>query len=133
MTPSVTPPTDRDVSALEEDLSALFFLLKPSRRRQVIWYVTSLNQGEPVSVKELSKHIAVVEEDVAPDAVSNAAYRRVYSNLDQSHLPKLADADVIQYNADRQLVAPGPNRDAFAVLIAIGITVTSLLLAADLS
>ena len=133
MTPSVTPPTNRDASALEEDLSALFFLLWPSRRRQVIWYVTSLNQGEQVAVRELSEQIAAVEEDVAPDAVSNPAYRNVYSNLDQNHLPKLADADVIQYDADRQLVAPGPNRDAFAVLIAIGVTVTSLLLAVDFS
>lgn len=133
MTPSVTPPTTQDVYELEANLSALFFLLQPSRRRQVIWYLTSVNQGEQVSVRELSEQIAAVEQNIAPNALSNPESRTVYSNLYQNHLEPLAEADLIHYNADRKLVAPGPNHNAFAVLLATNVSMASLLLTTDIS
>lgn len=132
MTSSVIPPTNQDVYELEANLSALFFLLQRSRRRQVIWYLTSVSQGEQVTVRELSEQIAAVEKHASSDALSDPR-RTVYSNLDQNHLSPLSEANVIQYDADRKLVAPGPTHDAFAVLLATSASVTSLLLATDIS
>ena len=133
MTPSVTPPTTKNVYELEPNLSGLFFVLKPSRRRQVVWYLTSMNQGEQVPVRELSEQIAAVEQNTAPDALSNSESRTVYSNLNQVHLPPLSEANVIHYDEDRKLVTPGPNHDAFAVLLAMSGSVTSFLLTTDIS
>ena len=99
----------------------------------MIWYLTSVNQGEQVPVREISNQIAAVEQNVAPDALSNPEYRTVYSNLNQVHLPPLSESKVIHYDKDRKLVTPGPNHDAFAVLLAMSASVTSFLLTTDIS
>ncbi|MDT3434266.1 hypothetical protein [Haloarcula sp. 1CSR25-25] len=93
--------------------------------------MTYLDPDETITVRELAKQIAAVEQGVSIHAVANDEYRTVYTNLVQHHLPDLREGSVIAYNRDRQIVSPGPNAEALAVMAAIAIPAIHLLLARD--
>lgn len=81
------------------DLDTKFELLRNRRRRIVISYL--VEAGERVEMSELAEHVAAVENDTTVRALSSAERKRAYVGLYQCHLPKLADAGVIEYNSDR--------------------------------
>lgn len=131
MTPPVTPHFDPTDGSFGENLSKGFHLLRSKRRRQVVWCMTYLDPDETITVRALAKQIAAVEQGVSTHAVANDEYRTVYTNLVQHHLPDLREGSVIAYNRDRQIVSPGPNAEALAVMTAIAIPAIHLLLARD--
>lgn len=133
MPPAVTPNFDVTHEALGADLSEGFHLLRARRRRQVIWYISGMETDDTVTVRELSKQIASVEQGVPPGEVLNPDYRTVYTNLVQNHLPELAGAGVIEYDSDRQVVAPGPNIRALSTLAGIAIPTIILLRSENLA
>lgn len=132
MTPPVTPDFDPTDEIFGVNLSRGFHLLRAQRRRQVVWCMMYLDTDETITVREVAKQIAAVEQDVSVQAVTNDDYRTVYTNLVQHHLPDLNEADVVEYNRNRQIISPGPNTEALAVLAAMSIPVIHLLLSSDL-
>jgi DNA-binding transcriptional ArsR family regulator len=90
--------TDAEFSA---DL--VFDLLSSQRRRMVLYYL-ELADG-PVTVKEISEEIASLENDVPVSELSRQQQKRVYVSLYQSHLPKLSEAGVIEYDRDTGMMA----------------------------
>lgn len=126
MTPSVTPDLDKKRPS-GETLSHIFHLLQSERRRRVIWYLTHLKSNETVTVRTLAKNVASAEQNVPIPKVLNEDYRPVYTNLVQHHLPPLADADAIEFNADRKVVTPGQNLNVLSVIAGIAIPVIALL------
>jgi hypothetical protein len=76
-------------------------ILRNDRRRRVIKQLQS--QLEPVSLRDLSERIAASEagESPAPRNVRES----VYNSLHQTHLPKLDDMGIIDYDTDRKTVA----------------------------
>lgn len=131
MTFSILPSVDYE-NIYDSTLTKEFRLLSSKRRQQVIWYMTYLDHGESVTVRQLAKQIVAQEEGIPVEEVSNDVYRSVYGNLTQHHLQKLAQAHVVAYDADRKEVQPGPNVIALAVLMAMGLPTNQLLLGADL-
>lgn len=81
---------------------AVFDLLSNTRRRFVINYL--LRQDEPVTIQQLSRDLAAWEFEVDPEDLSDQQEKRIYVALYQTHVPKLADAGVVEYDAESSLV-----------------------------
>jgi hypothetical protein len=82
--------------------SDVYHLLSNSRRREaleVLW-----DRPQPVSVRDLAEHIAAAESCETP--APRPLRRSVYNALHQTHLPKLDEFDLVEYDADRKLVRP---------------------------
>lgn len=131
MNPSVTPDFSDD-SYSGEVLSEVFHLLQAARRRRVVWYLSHLDLKETVTVRELAKAIAAEEQGTPPDAIPNEDYRPVYTNLVQHHLPALATANVVGFDADRKTVTPGPNLAAVSTAAGVAIPAIALLLSTEI-
>src|SRR6056297_1309220 len=85
---------------LSRDL--VFDVLKNRRRRYALHYLRRAD--ESVQLSELAEQVAAWENDIEVDAISAAERKRVYTALYQSHLPKLDDAGIVDYNQNRGIV-----------------------------
>lgn len=80
----------------------LYDTLSNERRRACLQYLAE-NEGA-VGVDDLATSIA---EDAATDDLESVK-QSTYISLIQSHLPKLDDYGVVEYDADTKTVLPGP-------------------------
>lgn len=87
--------TDRS-GEISRDL--VFEILSSARRRMILYYLRE--HGGTATVNELADQVAAWENDVDPDDLSSQQRKRVYVSLYQTHLPKLAEADIIDYDDD---------------------------------
>jgi hypothetical protein len=78
--------------------STIFEILSSRRRRMVL----SLLRGaeEPVDLATLTEQIASEETNQPVDEVPPQARKRVYVSLYQTHLPRLEDAGLIDYDTE---------------------------------
>ncbi|WP_336328649.1 DUF7344 domain-containing protein [Halovenus sp. HT40] len=83
--------------------SEVFELLSADRRQAVLLYLDSTD-GQ-ADLGELAEHIAAQECSCSPAELSSQQRKRAYVGLYQCHLPKMADAGVIEYDSDRGTVA----------------------------
>ena len=90
---------------LTEDL--IFDVLKNRRRRYTLHYLKQ--QERPVELSELAEQVAAWENDKTVAALTANERKSVYTSLYQTHLPKLADAGIVQYNRDRGVVQLSEN------------------------
>lgn len=103
--------TTTDPGSVSETLSldVAFDVLADRRRRHLL---DCLRESEsPVALGELARDVAARERgpsdaDAPPEAVD-----RVHLTLYHSHVPKLAAADVVEYDRERDLVAPSRGSD----------------------
>lgn len=98
---------ENDVERLSKDI--IFELLKNRRRREVLSYL--LETEETVTLGELAEQIAAWENDTEINALSSDQRKRVYVALYQTHLPKMDDAGIIDYDQDRGLITLSDNAD----------------------
>ncbi|MBV0901717.1 DUF7344 domain-containing protein [Haloarcula salina] len=91
----------------------IFHVLQCRRRRLVLKYLHEYSGDEPADMSDIAEHIAALEHDTTVDALRSKQRQRVYIALYQSHLPKMDDAGVVNYNQDRGLVEPTPLASAF--------------------
>lgn len=82
--------------------SAVHHLLSNARRRETL--AVLLSEREAVTVRELSETIAASEAGVTP--APRPLRESVYNTLHQTHLPKLAEFGLVEYEADRKVVRP---------------------------
>jgi len=87
----------------------IFELLKNRRRREVLAYL--LEAEETVTLGELAEQIAAWENDTEVSALSSDQRKRVYVALYQTHLPKMDDAGIVEYDQDRGLISLADNAD----------------------
>lgn len=98
---------DDQTSPLPEDLKGgadgtaltcdeCFELLSNPRRRYVLYCLQ--NADEEASLGELAERIAAWENEVDVDEVSYRERKRVYTSLQQVHLPRLDDDDVVDFD-----------------------------------
>lgn len=83
-----------------------FDLLSNHRRRYTLHYLEQ--KGGEVSIGELSDHIAAWENEITYDEVSYDERKRVYTSLQQVHLPRMDEMDVIDYDDREGTVEVGP-------------------------
>ncbi|WP_224268006.1 DUF7344 domain-containing protein [Haloprofundus salinisoli] len=89
-----TNPTDEnpDLSPTE-----IFSLLSNKRRRYALYYLTT--QLGAIHLGELAEQLAIWEGEPTTDH-----YHRIYVGLLHNHLSALTHADVVEYDADKELI-----------------------------
>lgn len=81
-------------------------LLANPHRREILRHLN--DQNGPTDVEELTRTISA---DGGTDVPSNQDERRPQIDLYHTHLPKLADADLLEYDRESGTVVAHPNDD----------------------
>ncbi|WP_433634412.1 DUF7344 domain-containing protein [Halomicrococcus sp. NG-SE-24] len=76
----------------------LFEVLKSTRRRYVLYYLR--RDGPTAELSILATHVAAWEQDSTPEELTPQQRKRGYISLYQTHLPRLEDADLLEFDAD---------------------------------
>lgn len=107
---SETAPSETDSATNETDEALtedeLFELLANQRRRHIMH--TLMREDERINIGTLSQEIAAWEDGLEFEEVSSTDRKRVYTALQQSHLPKLDKAGVVEFDRDRGTIEPTP-------------------------
>ncbi len=90
---------DRDT--LSQDV--VFDLLSSPRRRFVLYYLNQID--DTVTIGELADEVAAWENEVEVEELSSQQRKRVYVSLYQTHVPKMDDAGIIDYDSDAGTVS----------------------------
>jgi hypothetical protein len=85
-----------------------FHLLQNARRRNVLRYLDENPENAESEIRAIALQLAAWENEKPPERLDASERQRVYISLYQTHLPKLADAGVINYNKPRGWVEPTP-------------------------
>ncbi|QCC59117.1 hypothetical protein NP511_11820 [Natrinema thermotolerans] len=91
--PATAGETGQDDQSREGEI---FDLLSNQRRRYAIHYCK--REDEPVTLGDLAEHVAAWELDKEVEEITSAERKRVYTSLQQTHLPTLERADVIEFD-----------------------------------
>ncbi|WP_458205199.1 DUF7344 domain-containing protein [Haladaptatus sp. NG-SE-30] len=83
-------------SGLSQD--QVFEVLKSPRRRYALYYLR--REGGTVELSDLTDQVAAWENDTTPAGLTSEQRKRVYISLYQTHLPKLDDAGIIDYERE---------------------------------
>lgn len=76
----------------------VFDILSNHRRRMVLYYLRR-NSG-PVGVQELAAEVASIENEIPVDELTDQQRKRVYVSLYQTHLLKMAEMGIIEYDKE---------------------------------
>ena len=76
----------------------LYDLLSNHRRRYVIHFCKRADG--PLTLSDLAEKVAAREQDKTVAELTSAERKRVYTSLQQTHLNRLADAGMIDYDGD---------------------------------
>jgi hypothetical protein len=79
-----------------------FHILQNERRRRVLRYLDG-TEGQ-VRMRDVAEQVAAWEHDTTVEALMSDERQRVYIALYQTHLPKLDEKGVIEYNQSRGIV-----------------------------
>lgn len=91
-------------STTELSQQKLYQLLSNQRRRFTIHYLQQHEQETDLST--LAETIARWEAGVDAETITHRQRKSVYTSLQQSHLPKLDDAGIVDFNRRASVVAP---------------------------
>lgn len=80
----------------------IFDVLRNQRRRYVLQYLKQVD--DPVELGDLATQVAAWEYDTTVDEVSSEQRKRVYTTLQQTHLDKMAEAGIVDYDSDRGVI-----------------------------
>jgi len=84
----------------------LFDVLSSRRRRYALHVLKG--REEPVELGDVAEQVAAWEYGEDVTEVSYDERKRVYTALQQSHLPKMDDAGVVSFDKNRGVVEPTP-------------------------
>jgi hypothetical protein len=76
----------------------VYDLLSNARRRFVISYLR--DRDEPVELNELSREVAAWENETDVGNLTDQQIKRVYVSLYQTHVPKLSESGLLEYDQD---------------------------------
>jgi len=107
-------PEDTDESLSNDEI---FDVLQNERRRHVLQYLRQ--HGGPVSLGDLSSHVASAEYDCSTGDVSSKQRKRVYTTLQQSHLPRMDKTGIIAYDSDDGIIETTPQTEELTVYLEI--------------
>ncbi|WP_435360590.1 DUF7344 domain-containing protein [Haloarchaeobius sp. DFWS5] len=82
----------------------IFDVLRNQRRRFVLQYLK--RRDEPVDLGSLATQVAAWEYRTPCDDVTSEQRKRVYTTLQQTHLPRMSEANIIRYDSDEGLIQP---------------------------
>lgn len=95
------PPVENG-AAHEIPKEDAFEILKNRRRRDILHYLEQ--NGSEAQVGGMAKQIAAWENGIDVDSVTSKQRKRLYTALYQSHLPKMDDVGILEYDQRRGTV-----------------------------
>jgi hypothetical protein len=104
--PSTLAPDEIDPSITEPHASIdeIFDIVSNCRRRYVVYFLK--NTRQPTELGTLATQIAAWETDQSMVEVTRAERKRVYTSLQQVHLPKMNDAGLIRFEKPSSIIEP---------------------------
>ncbi len=85
----------------------LFDVLANQRRRFAV-HLLKREEADSIAIGDMAEQIAAWENGIDMKEITGNERKRVYTALQQSHLPKMDDAGVVDFNKDRGIVEPTP-------------------------
>ncbi|MFW5919922.1 MAG: DUF7344 domain-containing protein [Halanaeroarchaeum sp.] len=101
---------DLDPRTLSQDTA--FDLLSNARRRFVLRRLQE--ESGPVELGDLAAELASAETGVPVEDLTAQQRKRTYVSLYQTHVPKMVEAGVIEYDRDEGTIFPTPRVDELA-------------------
>ncbi|MFC4407121.1 DUF7344 domain-containing protein [Haloarchaeobius iranensis] len=95
----------------------IFDVLRNQRHRYVLQYLK--RKGEPVELGDLATRVASWEYRTPCEEVSSEQRKRVYTTLQQTHLPRMAEAQIIDYDSDSGLIEPTARTQDLSIYLEI--------------
>ncbi|WP_225333321.1 DUF7344 domain-containing protein [Halomicrobium urmianum] len=93
---------DAQEAAREDALDTYFTVLSNQRRRRVL---DCLREYEtPIALADLADEVAVREYDSPVTEIPAEEVKEIYVSLYHVHVPRIADADLIEYDQEDDLV-----------------------------
>ena len=95
-----------------------FEMLSNRRRRYALQFLSDTTG--PTSLSDLAERVAAWENETSVDNISASERKTVYTSLQQFHLPKMADAEVIEFDqraGEVQLTESATDLDIYLELV----------------
>lgn len=102
-----TDQNGKDSEPLSQDL--VFDLLSSPRRRFVLYYLRT--ESDSIALTALADEVAAWEYETPVEELTDQERKRAYVSLYQTHIPKLADAGIVEYDAESGDVALASEAD----------------------
>ena len=80
----------------------VFEVLRNQRRRYVLQYLKQ--DSRPVELGDLAQQVAAWEYETVPEEVTPEQRKRVYTTLQQTHLPKMDEAGILEFDSDAGII-----------------------------
>lgn len=95
----------KNMGSSESELSqdVVFDILSSPRRRYVLYFLRTTD--EPVKLTDLAEQVAAWENDTIPENITEQQRKRVYVSLYQTHIPRLDEAGIIEYDKESGNIA----------------------------
>ena len=97
--------SESNAVSLSQD--TVFEVLKSPRRRYALYYLK--RAGGKAELSEITEQVAAWENEIPPAKLASEQRKRVYISLYQTHMPKLDDAGVVEYDQSRGVVELAEN------------------------
>ena len=95
----------------------IFEVLRNQRRRYVLQYLKQ--DDRPVELGDLAQQVAAWEYETTLDAVTPEQRKRVYTTLQQTHLPKMDETGILTFDADRGVIEPNDRTADISIYLEI--------------
>lgn len=110
---SVTDPWDFSTAVLS--LDPIFAAISHPRRRYLLY---SLRSQSELTIQELAAELVEWEETHCKASVEADDPRHAYISLHHTHVPKLVECDVVEFDESTGVVTLGPNADRVLAALA---------------
>lgn len=97
-------------------VSNVYAILGNQRRLNTIKYLSLYEPGTEVEVRHVARVIRGIEMDVTPRHLDSLEYESAYNGLIQSHLPKLENEGLVEYNQQAKEVTVTPRLKQYAAV-----------------
>lgn len=117
--PRIQDATDKEMppeSSSPPKRSDIFEILANQRRRFVLHYLKQ--NDSPVDLDKLAEQVAAWETD-NNGSVKYHERKRVYTALQQEHLPRMDNAGVISFDKNRGTIEASQDLDAYSVYLEV--------------
>lgn len=98
-------------------LDEVFDLLRRERRRYALYYLDQ--QDGPVTIDELTRKISEWELGSSRNEVPDERFEDVILSLEHSHLPRVDDAEHIEYDRENERLRITDASTEFSVILSI--------------
>jgi hypothetical protein len=112
-----TEASENDASGDSITRDDCFDLLSNHRRRYALHYLQQ--NGDGATLGELADHVAAWENDVDTDVVTHDQRKRVYTSLQQVHLPRMDEMNVVEFDDRQGHVTIGPAAEDLDIYLEI--------------